>query len=55
MLFFFCTDVDCKLDHHISDISFYYSSVCDALIVASKAQIHDVKLYVNNSFLQILA
>ena len=35
----FCNDVDCKLDHHISDIDAYYSSICDALIVASKAHI----------------
>ena len=35
----FCKDVDCKLDHHISDIDAYYSYICDALIVASEAHI----------------
>ena len=35
----FRKDVDCKLDDHIRDIDAYYSSICDALIVASKAHI----------------
>ena len=35
----FCKCVDYKLDHHIGDIDAYYSSIRDALIVASKAHI----------------
>ena len=35
----FCKDANCKDDHHISDIHAYYTSICDALIVASSKHI----------------
>ena len=35
----FCKDANCKDDHHNSDIDAYYSSICDALLVASRKHI----------------
>ena len=35
----FCKDVNCKVDHHNSDIDAYYTSICDILLVASRKHI----------------
>ena len=35
----FCKNVNCKLDHQNSDIDGYYTSICDALLVASREHI----------------